>query len=425
MFRDEEDFQCIELTTPTGIFDGKPYWQFSLFGENFELLFEATGPSWTIDNIAVIGQPPNNGTLWFSSKDETDCPTDIVFDYENGFITDAITTECIAPLECFLLINCSKGEELIYSGSVLNEYIDKVIQVNIDGVIKCFSVQQTQCPEESSALVFNHIILDCFDINECLLCLPKPEPIKKPKLRYVQPGYTTALCDPDKVEKIKCTFADLMYQQAMSRRFNIKFCCPKDLGVWQLRHEKINLDLIKYLNPTPDPCNPICKTYAYQFEANQTGNIVYTNCDNISIVTEVAESNEPQRFDFCALDYPGVTINITNSLGVVVDTFTIQPIENECAIPKIEIYEYRLTVNGAPNSSTGSLLSYIDENGLPINPLIEILLSKTGYELIFCAEYGSITLNGMFYYATNEPCPTPPCVSFAGLLLERIGDCLA
>lgn len=91
-FREE----CIELNAPTGIFNGKPFWQFSLFGENFELLFKPTGPSWSIDNIAVIGQPPNNGVLYFVSKNDPDCPTNIVFDYVDGFLTDAITTDCIA-----------------------------------------------------------------------------------------------------------------------------------------------------------------------------------------------------------------------------------------------------------------------------------------------------------------------------------------
>jgi len=87
--------ECIELNAPTGIFNGKPFWQFTLLGHNFELVFTSTGPSWIIDNIAVIGQPPDNGALWFNSKDEKDCPTNIVFDYVAGFLTDAITTDCI------------------------------------------------------------------------------------------------------------------------------------------------------------------------------------------------------------------------------------------------------------------------------------------------------------------------------------------
>ena len=72
-----------------------------MFGENFELVFTNTGPSWVVDNIAVIGQPPNNGALWFNSKDEKDCPTNILFDYVDGFLTNAYTTECFQcePIE--------------------------------------------------------------------------------------------------------------------------------------------------------------------------------------------------------------------------------------------------------------------------------------------------------------------------------------
>ena len=319
---------------------------------------------------------------------------------------------------CYSLTNCKTEAITFYSGNILADYVGRTIQIIINNVVTCFTVDESQCTDPLSD-PFDLTIEGCYDT--CESCLPLPVPPKTPKLRAVLPNYKTALCDPEKVEKIKCTFADLMYQSAMSRRFDIKFCCPKDLYTWQLRHEKINLDLTKYLNPTPDPCNPICKTYAYEFEASQTGNIVYTDCDNTAIVTEVTESNELQRFDFCALDYPGVTINITNNLGQIVDTFTIQPVENECIIEAATFFQYRLIIDASPNSSVGSLLSYIDENGL--NPLITIVQSKGGYVFIFCAQYGSIKLNGTPYYAANEPCLTPPCVSFAGLLLERVGDC--
>lgn len=251
-------------------------------------------------------------------------------------ITDAYAScDNCAVLEvppCFLLIDCITGDELIYSGDVLSEYVNRVIQINIEGVIKCFSVKEAPCTEESLELVFEHVVLQCFDLDQCVDCLPNPEPIKTPTLRYVQPGYDTALCDSDKVEKIKCTFADLMYQQAMSRRFNIKFCCPKDLGLWQLRNEKIILDLTKFINPTPDSCNPICKTYAYEFVAEMSGSISYLNCSSVDVTVDVVLSVGVQRFEFCALDYPGVTISITNTLGVVVNTFTIQPVEVICIL---------------------------------------------------------------------------------------------
>ena len=93
--------QCIELNEPTAFFNGKPFWQFTLFGQNFELLFEPIGSIWVIDNIAIIGQPPNNGALWFISKNETDCPTNTIFDSVNNLIPFASTSDCLPcqPIE--------------------------------------------------------------------------------------------------------------------------------------------------------------------------------------------------------------------------------------------------------------------------------------------------------------------------------------
>jgi len=108
MSADGVNYECIELNEPSAFYLGKPFWQFNLFGQNFELLFRPIGPSWVIDNIAVIGQPPNNGALWFNSKDEKDCPTNIIFDYVAGFLTNAYTTECIP--QCIIIQNRTKKE---------------------------------------------------------------------------------------------------------------------------------------------------------------------------------------------------------------------------------------------------------------------------------------------------------------------------
>jgi hypothetical protein len=388
---------------------------------NSELL--TTGNTFSLDILPgdpLVGEADFNNCWSISEFSCEQSPTrtlEITTSY-----ADCDACRLIEVPPCYSLTNCETEAITYYSGDILADYVGQTIQIIINNVVNCFTVNEAQCTDPLPD-PFDLTIEGCYDT--CESCLPLPVPPKTLKLRAVLPNYETALCDPEKVEKIKCTFADLMYQSAMSRRFDIKFCCPKDLYTWQLRHEKINLDLTKYLNPTPDPCNPICKTYAYEFEANQTGNIVYTDCDNVAVVTEVTESNEPQRFDFCALDYPGVTINITNNLGQIVDTFTIQPIETECIIEAPTVFQYRLTVAPAENPTAGSFFSYTDENGLPINPLIEILNNRLGYELIFCAEYGSITLNESPYYAANEPCPAPPCASISGLTLERIGDCIA
>jgi hypothetical protein len=243
---------------------------------------------------------------------------------------DCDACELVEVPPCYSLTNCETQVITYYSGDLLADYVGQVIQIIINDVINCFTVEEAQCTDPLQP-PFDLTIEGCYDT--CESCFPLPVPVKTPNLRAVLPGYETALCDPEKVEKIKCTFADLMYQEAMSRRFDIKFCCPKDLYTWQLRNEKINLDLTKIVNPTPDACNPICKTYEYEFAAGETGNISYTDCTEVAVVTDVLESAEPQRFQFCALDYPGVTINITNSLGQVTNTFTIQPTEQECIVP--------------------------------------------------------------------------------------------
>jgi len=95
MSPDGVNYECIELNAPTAFYLGKPFWQFSLLGDNFELFFSPPEAGWLIANIAVIGQPPNNGATWLTSKETTDCPTNIVFILLTGPIRNAYTTECI------------------------------------------------------------------------------------------------------------------------------------------------------------------------------------------------------------------------------------------------------------------------------------------------------------------------------------------
>lgn len=303
-------------------------------GLNFNALLSndtalALGNTYSISSENTILDGADFNNCW--NITETTCevePTitlDITAAYDN-----CAACELIEVPPCYSLTNCETQVITYYSGALLADYVGQTIQIIINDIVNCFTVEEAQCTDPLQP-PFDLTIEGCYDT--CESCLPLPVPVKTPNLRAVLPGYETALCDPEKVEKIKCTFADLMYQEAMSRRFDIKFCCPKDLYTWQLRNEKINLDLTKIVNPTPDACNPICKTYEYEFAAGETGNISYTDCTEVAVVTDVLESAEPQRFQFCALDYPGVTINITNSLGQVTNTFTIQPTEQECIVP--------------------------------------------------------------------------------------------
>lgn len=88
--------------------------------------------------------------------------------------------------------------------------------------------------------------------------------------------------------------------------------------------------------------------------------------------------------------------------------------------PEPQKFQYSLTVDATSSSADGSF-TYTDETGTTIEYIIPF--TKFPTQIIFCAEYGSTKFNGSNYYANNETCPTPPCVSPSGLTLERIGDC--
>ena len=88
--------------------------------------------------------------------------------------------------------------------------------------------------------------------------------------------------------------------------------------------------------------------------------------------------------------------------------------------PTPQIFQYALTVPSI-SSAGGGTFSYIDETGTPREYIIPF--TRLPSQIIFCAEYGSTKFNGSPYYASNEPCPTPPCSAVADLTLERVGDC--
>lgn len=91
----DEGEECIELNDPTGVFNQKPYWQFNLFGLNFELILNEQLPTWNIDLIDTIGQLPNEGEKYFGTKSSNDCPMDLTFQMFNEIFISATTHHCL------------------------------------------------------------------------------------------------------------------------------------------------------------------------------------------------------------------------------------------------------------------------------------------------------------------------------------------
>lgn len=98
-------------------------------------------------------------------------------------------------------------------------------------------------------------------ISNSGLCVDKacpPDPVRRK--RKVTPGYNTPVCSTEYYEKVVCNFSEWMYKDVLNKRYGISNCCPEDLLKWQIKYEKLMLDVL--INPdytctsTTDCCGP-------------------------------------------------------------------------------------------------------------------------------------------------------------------------
>ncbi len=77
-----------------------------------------------------------------------------------------------------------------------------------------------------------------------------------PNARTVRPGYDTPICTPEKYDKITCNFADVMYKDALEKRYGISNCCPEDDQKWIVKKLLIDMQALKDLSyPCPTSCS--------------------------------------------------------------------------------------------------------------------------------------------------------------------------
>jgi hypothetical protein len=106
----------------------------------------------------------------------------------------------------------------------------------------CFHVTEVQTSESQN---IKPIFPFEGDFNTCFDCYPKDSP---------KPFIGNILCNLEKIESVKCSFVDLLYQQVMEKRFGVKNCCPIDGTEVSIQNEVLNHDLI--LDPDPDLPEP-------------------------------------------------------------------------------------------------------------------------------------------------------------------------
>lgn len=177
----------------------------------------------------------------------TDCPPD-----------DALTVvasswasceDCIST--CYTLIDCEGIEPNIQVSNDLSQYLDPF------GVGRI--IQLTRCPEVCWQIVANpghctgaeEVVVLTDDFETCEECIgTEEEPPLLLNHRKVQPGYDTKACSTEYVEKVKCSYAEALYQEVVSERYGIEFCCEIDLRKYKIKHEDLKLRLIT----DPDAC---------------------------------------------------------------------------------------------------------------------------------------------------------------------------
>jgi len=80
------------------------------------------------------------------------------------------------------------------------------------------------------------------------------------QLKTIVPKYTLENCDIEKVDKIKGNFAEAIYQEVMTKRFGVKYCCDTEKVKWELKNDLIDYELNNHASPDfPEPIvEPCC-----------------------------------------------------------------------------------------------------------------------------------------------------------------------
>lgn len=94
VIREDGNNGCIELTTPSGIFNSAPYWQFEIGGIFYQIYKLVLSGEWTWGTISAIGDDPSEAAIIGSDKDTGDCPPKTEFGIDDRDWTSLSIEEC-------------------------------------------------------------------------------------------------------------------------------------------------------------------------------------------------------------------------------------------------------------------------------------------------------------------------------------------
>lgn len=159
----------------------------------------------------------------------------------------------------YVLVCCDTNEPLLVNGQLTaliydgtyNKGLDpeKIVtkkmssfktinEVVIEG---CYRLEEIDCADDYELLNYSEFLL------EADFYFPTPTktpiPVSTGRIVYAEPALPNDV-DPKRAVSVMCNFATAMYQNMLSERMGISFCCPQDLFSAKLKFNILKLDLI-------------------------------------------------------------------------------------------------------------------------------------------------------------------------------------
>lgn len=153
----------------------------------------------------------------------------------------------------YKLTNCEDLQDVIFTYSNLSSYVGKTVKIKY--CTSCFTVESANSNidiiSSYQTVDVTQSFLTC-DLCTTPIIIPEEPSIK---LQYVQPNLITYSCSLKEYTNRSCDFATYYYQEVISSKLGVKFCCTKDKLDSTIKYELLLLDMITDPNYT---CTTTC-----------------------------------------------------------------------------------------------------------------------------------------------------------------------